>query len=402
MKLLKIGRLDVPRWRWLGALRQFEQVTVFSAHGEEAPLPDCRFAYHTLEQGVNFRRVNTRLMAAARRNKGRPGMARAYLRLLQVINWRQLRRIARQSYDFVYSSYNDYDESAIYTLLLKPFLKRNVPLIRACKETRPEPNWFEGRCFDAADVVVLNHPKNLEYFALKHPQVAWGRKKVLTGLDEDCRAECVTREMPRSQKLSEKDGRLHAVILCGVAKSDQSDPRSGARQFYLPMIQRLIDAGCVVHLHTLRIEADRNGRDLYRELHDSMPARFLLEAPLDLDRVTPEAGYAVLSRYDVGVLHNFSRGSTVSHFDRVNIPNRFYEYQAAGVFPLVRRGTAEVVEDIIEKHQCGIIYDELQEVNHARIMGLKPLHASFEDYFEQLFGQHAAGTATVRLSPSDK
>ena len=267
-------------------------------------------------------------------------------------------------------------------MLLKKHLK--VPVTRAYKETRPSFSLPEKKSFDLADRIVLNHIENYNEFKKKYKMLKWKKKEVLVGLDEDWRSETTQSQIEFNTKLSNRDNKVNVVILTGVARSDESDKRSGTRQFYIPLIKELIFYGYVVHLHAFKIEADINGLNQYALIQKNNPEHFFIKPSLDL-KGDPGNSYSILSSYDFGVLHNFRVDSDVSRFDKINIPNRLYEYLLAGVVPIVKRGETIVVEDLFNHYRCGFIYDSLKDLEKASRQEFKNYTPTFKQYIAGVF-----------------
>jgi O-antigen/teichoic acid export membrane protein len=137
--------------------------------------------------------------------------------LLRILNFYKLLKIANfTKYDFCYSGYNDYDNSDILTILIKPFLKNTI--IRGYKETRPDYSYPEKNTFKICKTIVLNHEANLDSFKKKYPTIKWSEKKILTGLDEDWRSIKTIQEINYTSKLSQKNKQPNIVILTGDAR----------------------------------------------------------------------------------------------------------------------------------------------------------------------------------------
>ena len=306
MTLLKIGTLNIPNNRWEDSLCVFDDVYVFCFEGEKE-LSNPHFHY------VKFRsndKINSFLYRSAKHfncHKFSVFFSVICVWLLRLYNFKTLKRIKKLKVDHVHSSYNDFDESAFLTLLLKP--KR---FIRAQKETRPNYSFFEKYCFKKASTIVLNDPLNLVFFEDKYGKRLFDGKSVLFDLDEDVRKKSVINSIEHEKKLSEIDGKIHAVILAGRVLSDQNEKRSGGRLFYVNLINALLNNGIIVHLHTGRI-VGFNGKNPYLELAQRN-SNFHIESKLDFinDTIGP---YRVLSRYDIGVCHAHLDGSEVSAFD---------------------------------------------------------------------------------------
>jgi hypothetical protein len=253
---------------------------------------------------------------------------------------------------------------------------------RAYKETRPGYIFDELNSLKFSQRIVFNDEANKKFIERKYGTQIFDRKNIVTGIDEDYRKYDITSTTFTSRKLSESDGKMHVVILAGKVLSDPNDSRSGSRLFYISMIKNFIENGFVVHLDTLQIVPDQMGINRYSMLAAEYPNEFIIEPPSSF-KSNPYAAYEKLSRYDYGILHNFIEGSTVSEFDKVNIPNRFYEYQIAQVTPIIKKGTTILLEKIINEKKCGVIYDTLDDLKEKHSVSyFKP---SFKDYINTLY-----------------
>lgn len=201
------------------------------------------------------------------------------------------------------------------------------------------------------------------------------------GLDEDVRSQRVFHSFQYSKKLSDIDGRIHAVILAGRVLSNPNEPRSGGRLYYINLINSLIDSGIVVHLYTGKI-IPYNGVDLYHELAKNRK-EFIIEGVLDFvnDR---ENAYRTLSQYDIGVCHAHLPEAEVTVFDKVNIPHRYYEYQIAHVVPFDLRGCNLLLEKKAEQNHA-LICNNYSEISFESIRKIQWETNSFAEYIYKIY-----------------
>ena len=129
----------------------------------------------------------------------------------------------------------------------------------------------------------------------------------------------------------------------------------------------------------IEIVLTSSGLNLYSELEKKSNGLFKIKGLLDFKN-QPLESYAILSRYDFGILHNFEENQKVSYFDKFNIPNRFYEYQISGVLPIVKKNDSFVVEEIIEKNNCWVVYVKLIDLLQCKTSKYKAYNPTFEDY----------------------
>lgn len=388
MNLLKLGPLNLDGYRWIDALDVFDHIDVVALKNESIPeVEDDRIRYHYVERNL----VNNLVLGGFVRISLQRANLIKFPKFLETVlrgvfrhkNRRLIKEIEAFDYDEVHVSYNDFDESGMLEIMLHPIIA-SKRITRAYKETRVKADPVELRSFELADRIVLNTESNIEFFEQKYGDGCFREKDIVTGLDEDYLSRNILSLPLASKKLSEADGRGHVVILTGRAASDQYDERGGARIYYVPLIDKLLAHGFAVHLHAMEILKDRNGNNQYLRLKEVYPDTFFIEDPLDFSEDNAERAYTLLSRYDYGVLHNFIEGTSVSEFDKYNIPHRFYKYTAANVIPLLEKGKTVVLQRLIEQTRSGCLYESYSDIDSNS--SFVPLKASFSDYISALYG----------------
>ncbi len=387
-KLLKLGFLDIPENRWLDALGTFEIVhNIVLYETEKNRLEnDQIISYFLISDKASFIKRNCNkliirfLLDYKELNRF---LFILMIKLFRLVNYKEIKEILGSiKYDYCHSSYNDYDNSDLITIVLKPFLTSKI--IRSQKETRPEFSRKEKECFALCDTIVFNSQFNLDFFENKYGQKFFTKKEIVLDLDEDWRKNGIWKYPENFKKLSHFDHNKHIVILTGVARSTPNDKRSGARQFYLNIIDELLNCGLHVHLHARFFELDENGVDLYKLLSEKNP-KFKVHSSLDFVNDTDNA-YNQLASYDYGILHNFINGESVSYFDKYNIPHRFFEYQLANVIPVIVKDQTIVVEQLILEKKCGLVVREYSDIlNHIPEDELNFLKVSFKDFISALY-----------------
>lgn len=383
-ELLKIGPLNGDTSRWLDALYYFDRVhVVMLASNAEPRVDDKRFVYHELPGFlVNKLALWSRLGSLHFPLDPCYRLTDAFMRLMSR-QW--VREIQALDFDEVLVSYNDFDESAQLFTVLWPAIRGRARITRAYKESRPGKSYYERQAFELADRVVLNHPLCQAFFERDYGGSLFADKEVVFGLDEDFVSSRMVRGVKHFPKLSDADGKRHVVILAGRVFSDTTNRRSGSRLCYLNLISSLIGAGLVVHLHTLRRFPDINGVDQYELLAKERPEEFHIEEPLDFSGEGREEAFARLSRYDYGVMHNYVDGTSNTEFDKYNIPHRYYEYQVAGVVPILEKGRTYVLEDFLTETKSGLVYSSPEDLLdwHGEVECYAP---TFGSYIERLYG----------------
>lgn len=388
-RLLKIGTLNIPADRWNDALEYFDEILVFTIERELNPLSDRRFIYKSLitsDTNSLLRRFILKLYSITHTYKQSRFLNLISLNIVLILKFKLLRKIASYNTEIWHSSYNDFDDSNFLTCLLCFFKKKEICIVKSYKESRPEYNYLEYKNLDIAKLIVLNDKLNLDFFKKKYANMDWEHKSLKLGLDEDWRSFKYQSLNIKFNKYSQIDGKLHVVILAGRVLSDSTDKRSGGRLYYIDMIEDFVKVGLIVHLHTSRRIPDKDNIDRYEKLVEEYPNSFFIEKPLNFIH-TPIDAYKILGRYDFGILHNSIKGTSVSDFDQMNIPHRFYEYQIAHVVPIVKRGDKLVLEHLFVKDKVGVIYDSVKDLVSMDISTIVFKCNSFKDFIKILYGK---------------
>jgi hypothetical protein len=382
--LLKIGLLDTPEHRWLDSTSIFDEIHIVQFDESSVKLNHSKIKYHTINNSSFIAKINWWLIGKLKDERNTAFKFKIILKILEIWNYRQLKKITDSiQFNFCYSGYNDYDNSDVLTIILKKFIK--VEIHRGYKETRPAFSYAEMYSLECSDVIAFNHKINYEYFKNKYPNINWNNKKFILNVDDDWRSQIAIDSYAPRIKFSQENKKINIVILTGVARSDESNQRSGTRQFYIPMIKKLITYDYIVHLHALKFQDDINGVNQYELLKNEFPNNFFIHGALDFTNNYKDS-YGILSKYDFGILHNFKEETSVSQFDKINIPHRLYEYQIAEVVPIVKIGETTVTQDIFEKKNCGVVYKDLSElksIDCTKINFFKPSH---KKYISTVFG----------------
>lgn len=383
MKLLKIGTLNIPKNRWLDALEIFDVIYVF-CYADEEQIKHENIRYIKFASNSNLKNFFNRVLIfmVNYSNTRNRFFFNFWIFVMRLLNFTILKKIESLEIDFVHSSYNDFDESGLLTILCKNIIKK--PLTRSYKEYRHQKNFIEKLNFEMANRIIFNQIENQRYFFDKYKNVYWDNKEIIVGLDEDYRSENIVEFVSDYEKLSSLDGLIHVVILSAWVLSDDLDKRSGPRLFYIPLIENFIKNGFIIHLHAKKIYRDSKGVNQYNRLQDKYPKKFFIEKPLDFENFSNES-YKILSRYDFGILHNIAVDSPISEFDQYNIPHRFYEYQISEVIPIIKKGETVVLERLFETYGVGLVYEslsELKEVNRQEYVFFKK---TFKEYIKCLY-----------------
>ena len=384
MILLKIGPLFRSPERWKDGFPTMKKMIVFKKKSDEKEVVDFEYKYLN-ESGKLYKWIRNGARFFGGKRFAEP-LTTVLICLQRQLVKKQLIEIADLDYDEVHVSYNDFDESAELFLLIRPFLRKGVRITRVYKESRPQYNYYEKYAFAYSNRIALNEPENVIFFEKKYEKGLFVNKEIVTGVDEDAIGKRYIDGFVLPQKLSELDGKKHVVILAGRVMSDATNSRSGSRLYYVPLIKEFIEAGLIVHLHTLNIIADKDGIDQYGLLAQNNPGSFYIEAPLDFENDWENA-YQTLARYDYGVMHNYIKGTSNTIFDMYNIPHRYYEYLLAQVAPLLKDGETIVMQRMFSEIPTGIIYNQASELMADHHVMFKI--TDFKSYFEALYKKTA-------------
>lgn len=245
--------------------------------------------------------------------------------------------------DILWIGDNDFDTSFIFASLLG---WTDVNYILSLKETRFVKSVFELEALKYATAVIVPHEKYIDFFKRKY-QIDISKKTLFA--DVDWRSKIVYEMLKdvHVRKLSEEDGRIHVVILSGRAIWNRNEQRSQGRYYYVEIIEKLLKEGFAVHLHTKALIESLDNPiyyepNPYSTLLKKYPKSFFVEPALDFNEIK---SYETLMKYDLGLLNSGVMGKTeFSEFEKLNIPNRFYEYLHANVIPICPSGILDYME----------------------------------------------------------
>lgn len=297
------------------------------------------------------------------------------------------RAVAALRPDVVWSGSNDFDGSnflAWWAMEACP----SVPFVRSNKEHRCRYRLEERETILRSSALVLPSPSHLAAFETTYVEALGTRTTFAdeywrySGIGEYLASRCF-------EKLSQFDGTPHIGIMSGRVTYGSTDSRANSRFNYVSIVEELLEAGAHVHLHTNAVYESVDVPVCSPENPYFMLAarwdRFHLEAPIDLDGAWEN--YAILGRYDAGVLHNVVPGEDVSAFSRINIPTRLFDYQLAGVLPIAVRGTLPEAEALIVASGFGVVCESYGEAVTGLSLGeasTRPQVPTFRDFASAL------------------
>lgn len=386
--LLKLGgRKHLGEERWRDALDVFDEIYSFCSYVEPShawEIPSDKAHCEVFPKTF----LNHRFFRVVNRFKNRKKFSwvcALSLAILRILNAGYIKKVKSVNATAVLCSYGDYDNSDFMFCLCKNI---NKPVIRAYKESRPEYDYLEYTAMKLADKIVLYDIKLKEFLEKKYGKEFFVGKKIMLGYDENALPSCILNGITYKRKLSESDGKVHLVILSFRVDSATNRRRDQGRYYYIDIIKKMIAVGVVVHLHCAQYNDD-NGINRYKELQDENPGMFYMEDALEMKHSSGIKEWIksceILSRYDAGLLHNIMDGSSVSEFDRINVPHRFFAYEAAHVAPILKRGENIVMEHIFAEQKCGYIYDSLENLPQILEMDFEYYTPSYKDYLKAIF-----------------
>lgn len=385
--LVKLGgRKHLGEMRWKGALSKFEYIYVI-CHFTEPDLEIENDSIKVLE--LPKTNANSKLLGVLNRTNGNRALdlvSWGTIILMRILNKGWLNQIRKLNPDYILCSYGDYDKSDLVCLLASTVIEK--PIIRSYKETRVGYSFREKKCLMCAQTIILYDVELKKFLEKKYGTHFFDGKKVLIGYDENALPSCILDNIKYQEKLSKIDGKLHLVILTFRVDSAPNRERDEGRYYYIDIIKELIKHGIVVHLHCAQYN-DYHGVNYYKQLADEYPQMFYMEQSLTMKHNSSQEEWVdsceILSRYDVGLLHNIVDSSSVSEFDRINIPHRFFAYEAAHVIPILKKGENIVLERKFNSEKCGFVYEDFADLPKVLDSHFTYHTPSYEDYLTSIF-----------------
>lgn len=390
--LLKLGgEKHLGEQRWQGALNVFDKVYCGSFYLENLEkdwhIEDNRIIVFRFPQS-KINHVLHGVLWETKNHKSLNWLSCIVLHMMRLFNHGWISKIESIHPDAVLCSYGDYDFSNLISILTRKSVKE--PIVKSYKESRVDYNYLEYKSFKICDIISLYDQEMKLFLERKYSENLFEGKKVILGYDENALPSCILNGIHYKDKLSTVDGKTHVAILTFRVDSEPSRERDQNRYYYIDLIEKLIEAGVVVHLHCAKFIDDSNGINRYKQLEERNPEMFYLEAPLEMKHTSSTEAWInaceKLSKYDAGVMHNIVEGSSVSEFDKINVPHRLFAYEAAHVTPIVKRGENIVLERLFKEKNCGFIYEELSDLKKIKDIAFDYYTPSYEDYLIKLFG----------------
>jgi len=283
--------------------------------------------------------------------------------------------------DILWVGDNDFDSSFIFATLLSSM---GINYLLSLKETRYNSSIFELEALKNAQLLIVPHEQYIDFFKKKY-SIDISGKSIFADMDWRSKTAHEILKDSKVEKLFHKDGKVHVVILSGRVVWDKNESRSQGRYYYVPIIKELIQEDFVVHLHTRALLESLDNPiyyepNPYSQLLSEYPNNFIIEKPLDLNDI---ANYKILMKYDLGLLNSGIGGKDeFEEFEKINIPNRFYEYLFAKVIPISPKGILKYME---YKFNNKVIFFENAKELKTLCSNINPNNYEFNKYFDDFF-----------------
>ena len=227
--------------------------------------------------------------------------------------------------------------------LLRP-LKRTLIL----KEFRSS---YLGELIDYAricDIIVVANARYQTYF----PDILHDKLRFI-----DCDIPDKTTTIPTRRSGQQ----LQAVCLSGRIFDNPNQLKSGNRYFLNDIVHQFSSTDFRLDIYSPVILSDENS---------SQPCK--TSKFLTLVQQTKNVNYlgglalpdniSQLTKYDIGLVHGplYKDTSELLEFQKINIPNRTYEYLISGIVPLLIEQEASYFGQVLTQFNCGYIWDPAQ------------------------------------------
>jgi len=362
MKILRLGGLNSPASRLLDILAD-ERIEKIDLIVPESDVNNIKDIYNTAKY-FNNNNILEKLSYNSYELSFSAKIKRKIIRKMEIKTlyptiYKFLKKYKSKDFDLIWIGDNDFDGSNDLFIAAREIFYDRI-LIRSYKETRFHKYWPESEMIKNADAIIFPNEGYIEFFKkLYNFRV---NSYVIADLDWRYSKTIEWVNSLKVNKISMNDNYPHVCILTGRALSDPSEERSGERYYFLPIISELIKRNIYVHMHALRLVPSK-GQDIdeYTKL-SRISKNFIIEKPLRLYAGSED--YKILKRYDAGILHpDVSKDNyALYEFQKINIPNRIYEYQIADVVPLQNNGSSEYTKMLVEKTGYGIIYENFDDL----------------------------------------
>ena len=266
--------------------------------------------------------------------------------------------------DVVWLGENDYDNhNLIHSALEKEFRPHHV--VKSYKETRFTQKFFEKKSLELSDSIIFPNRGYVSFFERLYGNELFGLARLLFA-DHDHRSNHHRDLLRRfdATKNRDSDGLIHIAVVVGQAACEPC-ARSGDRYVIVQSIMELLDRGFFVHLFAKAVIKSRTepievNKSIYHEL-EKKNSRFRMSfEPMNVgSRI-----YEDIVKCDYGYLHDDVDMSNVGlfEFQKINIPNRYYEYLIAGLVPVAISRESESYQNKLVR-DCGVLVSDYSELH---------------------------------------
>lgn len=288
------------------------------------------------------------------------------LNLLSPIMFLRLKFLIRKNLkleDKVWIGENDYDghnllHCCIEKLLIKNFVVKNY------KETRFRRDYFERKSFDLSDALIFPHNYYRDFFQRLYGSAIFEKKEIYySDQDQRSRYHYELVKNLATTKHSFSDGKIHVAIVVGQVANEACD-RSGNRYVIYNTILDLLNNGFIVHLFVKSIIKSRSdplvlSQSDYHDLQRDNENFIMSFEPMTLGSTI----YKEIVKCDFGYLHDDVDKINVPlfEFQKINIPNRYYEYLVAGLIPIALKRTTFCYQNILLQ-KTGLVLNDFTEL----------------------------------------
>ena len=292
----------------------------------------------------------------------------AFSNLLNINLKRKLNDIDLKSYNIVWIGDNDFDGSNYVYFSISKILKKNgLKVIRSYKETRSRYLFLEKYMLNEIDVFVFPYKAYKDFFEkIYGSNILEGKCIEYSDLDQRSRFHYEGLQNKNHVKYSDIDGKIHIAIVTGRAACYPCE-RSGNRYVLFKKIEELLLQGYCVHLFVKTIiHSVSDGREMSDSTYHQL-AKKNTNFHLSFEKLSLGSPiYDELLKCDYGFLHHIvtNDNGSLFEFQKINVGNRFFEYQCAGLPPVIEKSDSEttVQEELAKKHN-GIVYKNIDELN---------------------------------------
>lgn len=266
--------------------------------------------------------------------------------------------------NIVWLGENDYDKHNLIHCCIEKLIKQNF-VIKNYKETRFTRKYFEKKSLQLSDVLIFPNSYYEDFFErLYGPNIFKDKNLFYSDQDQRSRYHHQLVSNLESKKFSVQDGKLHIAIIVGQVAC-QACSRSGDRYVIFPSILRLLGKGLIVHLFVKDIIKSRSEPESIKEsiYHDLARKNSNLIISFEHMRLGSRI-YEDIVRCDLGYLHDDvdHNNMPLFEFQKINMPNRYYEYVVSGLLPMSLKRTTFCYQDLIVEEK-GFVLDSLEDIN---------------------------------------